>query len=44
MLALQHNMAGFNGKSKAEISSFYMKIIALLTDECAEWIKGIEIE
>jgi transcriptional regulator with XRE-family HTH domain len=44
MLALQHNMAGFNGKSKAEISSFYMKIIALLTDECAEWIKEIEIE
>ena len=39
MLALQHNMAGLNGKTKTETSAFYMKLIALLADECAQWLK-----
>ena len=42
MLALQHNMAGLSGKSKAETSAFYMKLIALLADECAQWLKETE--
>ena len=39
LLALQHNMAGLSGKSKTETSAFYMKLIALLADECAQWLK-----
>ena len=42
LLALQHNMAGLSGKSKTETSAFYMKIIALLADECAQWLKETE--
>lgn len=42
LLALQHNMAGLSGKSKTETSAFYMKIIALLADECAQWLKDID--
>ena len=42
LLALQHNMAGLSGKSKTETSAFYMKIIALLADECAQWLKEID--
>ena len=42
LLALQHNMAGLNGKSKTETSAFYMKLIALLADECAQWLKDID--
>jgi hypothetical protein len=39
LLALQHNMAGLSGKSKTETSAFYMKLIALLAEECAQWLK-----
>lgn len=42
LLALQHNMAGLSGKSKTETSAFYMKLIALLADECAQWLKDID--
>lgn len=42
LLALQHNMAGLNGKSKTETSAFYMKLIALLADECSQWLKEEE--
>ena len=38
LLALQHNMAGLSGKSTSEISSFYMKLITLLADECVQWL------
>jgi transcriptional regulator with XRE-family HTH domain len=38
LLSLQHNMAGLNKKSTAELTTYYMKLIALLADECAEWI------
>lgn len=41
LLSLQHNMAGLNKKSTAEMTTFYMKIIALLADECAEWLKAL---
>ena len=41
LLTLQHNMAGLNRKSSAELTTYYMKLIALLTDECAEWIKTV---
>ena len=42
LLSLQHNMAGLNRKSTAELHTYYMKLIALLADECAEWLKTIE--
>ena len=42
LLSLQHNMAGLNKKSTAERTTFYMKIIALLADECANWLKSLE--
>ena len=42
LLALQHNMTGLSGKSKTETSAFYMKLIALLADECAQWLKDID--
>ena len=41
LLSLQHNMAGLNKKSTAELTTYYMKLIALLADECAEWLKTI---
>lgn len=41
MLTLQHNMSGASGKSKVEMSEFYTKILALLADECAEWIEFV---
>lgn len=42
LLALQHNMAGLNSRSKAELTTYYMKLIALLADECAEWLETLE--
>ena len=39
LLTLQHNMAGLNKKDPAQLSTFYMKLIALLADECADWLK-----
>lgn len=39
LLTLQHNMAGLNKRSKEEITSFYLKTIGLLADECANWLK-----
>lgn len=42
LLSLQHNMAGLNRKSTAELHTYYMKLIALLADECAEWLKTID--
>ena len=42
LLSLQHNMAGLNRKSAAELTTYYMKLIALLADECAEWLKTLE--
>ena len=41
MLALQHNMAGMNGKSKEEITSFYTKLMSLLSEESSEWLKSL---
>ena len=41
LLSLQHNMAGLNKKSTAELTTYYMKLLALLADECAEWLKTI---
>jgi hypothetical protein len=34
-------MAGLNQMSEAELTTYYMKLIALLTDECADWLKNI---
>ncbi len=42
LLALQHNMAGLNKKSAPELTTYYMKLIALLADECAEWLKTLK--
>ena len=42
LLSLQHNMAGLNKKSAAELTTYYMKLIALLADECAEWLNTLE--
>lgn len=41
LLTLQHNMAGLNRKSKSDLTTYYMKLIALLADECAEWLKTL---
>jgi hypothetical protein len=41
LLSLQHNMAGLNRKSTAELTTYYMKLIALLADECAEWLRTL---
>ena len=41
LLTLQHQMAGLNQMSEAELTTYYMKLIALLTDECADWLKNI---
>lgn len=41
LLTLQHNMAGLNKKRTAELTTYYMKLIALLADECAEWLKTL---
>ncbi len=42
LLTLQHNMAGLNNMSEAELTTYYMKLIAVLTDECAEWLKSMK--
>lgn len=42
LLTLQHNMAGLNRKSTAELTIYYRKLIALLADECDEWIKTLD--
>ena len=42
LLSLQHNMAGLNKKSTAELKTYYMKLIAVLADECTEWLKTLE--
>jgi hypothetical protein len=42
LLALQHNMTGLSGKTKTETLAFYMKLIALLADECTQWLKEEE--
>jgi hypothetical protein len=42
LLSLQHNMAGLNKKKPAELTTYYMKLIALLADECAEWLTTLE--
>ena len=42
LLSLQHNMAGLSGKSKAEISSFYIKLVSLLEEEYTEWLNSFE--
>ena len=34
-------MAGLNRKTVAELNAYYMKLIALLADECAEWLKTL---
>lgn len=41
LLTLQHNMAGLNRKSAGELTTYYMKLIALLADECAVWLKTL---
>ncbi len=38
LLTLQHNMAGLNRKSRAEMTIYYKKLIDLLADECAQWL------
>ena len=35
-------MAGLNKKTSAELNTYYMKLIALLADECAEWLKTLQ--
>ena len=42
LLTLQHNMAGLNKKTTAELKTYYMKLIAVLADECTEWLKTLE--
>lgn len=42
LLTLQHNMAGLNRKKPAQLTTYYMKLIALLADECAEWLKTLK--
>jgi hypothetical protein len=42
LLSLQHNMAGLNKKTIAELNTYYMKLIAVLADECAEWLKTLD--
>ena len=42
MLTLQHSMAGLCGKSKEETSSFYLKLMSLLSEECSEWLKSFD--
>ena len=42
LLSLQHNMAGLSRKSKSELTSYYMKLISVLSDECAEWLKTLQ--
>ncbi|MBR1807785.1 MAG: helix-turn-helix transcriptional regulator [Paludibacteraceae bacterium] len=39
LLTLQHQMAGLDKMPRAEISTYYMKLIALLTSECAAWLQ-----
>ena len=39
LLTLQHQMAGLDRMPKAEISAYYMKLIALLASECAAWLQ-----
>ena len=42
MLTLQYSMAGLCGKSKDETSSFYLKLMSLLSEECSEWLKSFD--
>ena len=44
LLTLQHNMAGLNRKEPAQLTTYYMKLIALLADECAEWLKTLKTQ
>lgn len=42
LLTLQHKMAGLDRMSDAELTTYYMKLIALMADECADWLKSIK--
>lgn len=42
LLTLQHNMAGLNRMSEAELNAYYTKLIALMADECTEWLQSIK--
>lgn len=42
MLTLQHSMSGLSGRSKVETTSFYTKLMSLLTEEYSEWLKGLK--
>lgn len=42
LLSLQHNMAGLNMLSEAELKRYYEKLIVLLSDECEQWIKTLK--
>lgn len=42
LLTLQHNMAGLSRESKSELTSYYMKLISVLSDECAKWLKTLQ--
>ncbi len=41
-LTLQHNMAGLNTMSEAQLTAFYMKLLAVLTEECTEWLQTMQ--
>jgi len=41
LLTLQHNMAGLNRLSKEELKSYYGQLIAVLADECGNWIETL---
>lgn len=42
LLTLQHNMAGLNMLSEAELKRYYEKLIVLLSDECEQWIQTLK--
>ena len=42
LLTLQHNMAGLDKLPEKEIQKYYTSLLALLADECEQWIKDLK--
>lgn len=44
MLTLQHKMTGLDKLSEEQLSAWYMKLIAVLADECEQWLRELKKE
>lgn len=44
LLTLQHNMAGLNQMNEEDLTAYYTKLLAVLSDECQRWVKDLKVK